>query len=73
MLNKRNRRRELRPRIKGETAMSKNDYWVVRSVRHDHENKVFDTEAQALEFAQTGDTLAHVVDGREQSHRPIVK
>jgi len=53
--------------------MSKNDYWVVRSVRHDHENKVFDTEAQALEFAQTGDTLAHVVDGREQSHRPIVK
>jgi hypothetical protein len=53
--------------------MSQNNYWVVRSVRHDHANKEFDTEAQALEFAQTGDTLAHVVNGREECHRPVVK
>jgi hypothetical protein len=50
-----------------------NDFWRIRSARHNHENREFATEAQAIEFAQTGDTLAHVVNGREESHRPVVK
>jgi hypothetical protein len=53
--------------------MNRNNYWVVRSVRHDHVNKEFATEADALAFAQTGDVLAQVVNGREVSHRPVVK
>jgi len=53
--------------------MSQNEKWVVRSVRHNHESKLFDSEAEALTFAQTGDVLAHVVNGREESHRPVVK
>jgi hypothetical protein len=53
--------------------MSQTEYWVVRSARHNHENEVFDSEAEALAFAQTGDVLAHVRNGCEESHRPIVK
>jgi len=53
--------------------LNQDDFWVIRSIRHDHTNKEFATEAEALAFAQTGDTLAHVVNGREESHRPVVK
>jgi len=74
MISKRFRRRDLRPKnFKGETKMNEYDYWVVRSSRHNHENKEFDSEAEALEFAQTGDVLAHVVNGCEVLHRPVVK
>jgi hypothetical protein len=53
--------------------MNKNDYWVVRSVRHNHESKQFASEPEALAFAQSGDVLAHIVNGSEASHRPVVK
>lgn len=53
--------------------MSENDYWVVRSANTDRHQATFISEAEALQFAQTGDVLAHFVNGQEVTHRPIVK
>jgi hypothetical protein len=53
--------------------MLEEDYWVVRSAHTDRHAAKFNSEAEALRFAETGDVLAHLVNGQEVHHRPVVK
>jgi hypothetical protein len=49
------------------------DFWIVRSAHADRHEARFNSEAEALQFAQSGDVLAHIQNGQEIHHRPVVK